>query len=95
MNKNTTIRLHIPKALYESLAKQVLAEGKKGDMSGGAYTEAVKQPKAPKSMNSDPKKHSKDEKGKGAKSLDELKALHEKLGKRIQEMEQGGDKDDR
>lgn len=48
MNKNTIIRLHMPKSLLESLTKQILAEGKKGDMSGGAYTEAVKMPKAKK-----------------------------------------------
>lgn len=45
MKNNTKIRLKLSKQLFESLAKQVLAEGKKGDMSGGAYTEAVKQPK--------------------------------------------------
>lgn len=49
MNKNTIIRLHMPKSLLESLTKQILAEAKKGDMSGGAYTEAVKVPKAEKS----------------------------------------------
>lgn len=48
MKNNTKIRLHLSKNLFESLAKQVVAESKKGDMSGGAYTEAVKQPKAPK-----------------------------------------------
>lgn len=45
MKNSTKIRLKLSKQLFESLAKQVLAEGKKGDMSGGAYTEAVKQPK--------------------------------------------------
>ena len=45
MKNNTKIRLHLSKNLFESLAKQVVAEAKKGDMSGGAYTEAVKQPK--------------------------------------------------
>lgn len=48
MKNNTKIRLHLSKNLFESLAKEVLAEAKKGDMSGGAYTEAVKQPKQPK-----------------------------------------------
>jgi hypothetical protein len=38
----------MPKSLLESLTKQILAEAKKGDMSGGAYTEAVKMPKAKK-----------------------------------------------
>jgi hypothetical protein len=49
MKNNTKIRLKLSKQLFESLAKQVLAEGKKGDMSGGAYTEAVKTPKSEKS----------------------------------------------
>ena len=48
MKNNTKIRLHLSKRLFESLAKEVLAEAKKGDMSGGAYTEAVKQPKGEK-----------------------------------------------
>jgi glutamine synthetase adenylyltransferase len=47
MKNNTKIRLHLSKNLFESLAKQVVAEAKKGDMSGGAYTEAVKAPKTP------------------------------------------------
>lgn len=45
MKNNTKIRLHLSKTLFESIAKEVLAEAK-GDMSGGAYTEAVKMPKA-------------------------------------------------
>ena len=44
MKNNTKIRLHLSKTLFESIAKEVLAEAK--DMSGGAYTEAVKIPKA-------------------------------------------------
>lgn len=48
MKNNTKIKLKLSKHLFESLAKQVLAEGKKGNMSGGAYTEAVKQPKGEK-----------------------------------------------
>lgn len=53
MKNNTKVRLHLSKQLFESLAKQVLAEAKKGDMSGGAYTEAVKAPKAPKAPKAD------------------------------------------
>lgn len=48
MKNNTKVRLHLSKQLFESLAKQVLAEAKKGDMSGGAYTEAVKATKGEK-----------------------------------------------
>jgi hypothetical protein len=47
MKNNTKIRLHISKQLFESLAKQVLAEAKV-NMSGGAYTEVVKAPKVKK-----------------------------------------------
>jgi len=49
MKNNTRIRLHLSKSLFESIAKEVLAESKKMNMSGGAYTEAVKMPKAKKS----------------------------------------------
>jgi hypothetical protein len=49
MNNNTKVRLHLSKNLFESLSQQILAEAKKADMSGGAYTEAVKIPKAKKS----------------------------------------------
>ena len=44
MKNNTKIRLHLSKQLFESLTKQVLAESR-DNMSGGAYTEAVKAPK--------------------------------------------------
>tara|TARA_R110000868_G_scaffold3681_1_gene22946 strand:- start:616 stop:1056 length:441 start_codon:yes stop_codon:yes gene_type:complete len=46
MNGNTKVRIRLTKQLFESLSKQVIAEAKKMDMSGGAYTEAVKAPKA-------------------------------------------------
>lgn len=46
MKNSTKIRLRLSKQLFESLATQVLAEAKKDAMSGGAYTEAVKTPKA-------------------------------------------------
>ena len=45
MKNDTKIRLHLSKKLFESLTKQVLAESK-GDMSGGAYTEVVKEKKS-------------------------------------------------
>ncbi len=49
MNNNTKVRIRLSKQLFESLSKQIIAEAKKMDMSGGAYTEAVKTPKAKKS----------------------------------------------
>lgn len=45
MNNNTKIRLHLSKNLFESIAKEVLAEAKKPN---DGYTVAVKQPKMPK-----------------------------------------------
>jgi len=94
MKNNTKIRLHLSKQLFESLAKQIVAENK--DMSGGAYTEAVKAPK----MKHDkaPKAHKAEEKPvkemetrvaekKGGKSLEELKALKAKVESKIEEME--------
>ena len=47
MKNSTKIRLHLSKTLFESLTKQVLKEGK-SNMGGGAYTQAVKAPKAGK-----------------------------------------------
>lgn len=43
MKNNTKIRLHLSRQLFESLTKQVVQESK--NMSGGAYTEAVKAKK--------------------------------------------------
>lgn len=45
MNNNTKIRLHLSKNLFESIAKEVLAEAKKPN---DGYSVAVKQPKMPK-----------------------------------------------
>lgn len=59
MKNNTKIRLHLSKQLFESLTKQVLAEAK-SDMSGGAYTEAVKTPKV--KHDKAPKAHKAEEK---------------------------------
>ena len=48
MKNNTKIRLHLSNTLFESIVKEVLAEAKKGDMSGGVYTEVVKAKKEKK-----------------------------------------------
>ena len=48
MKNNTTIRLHLSKKLFETIAKEVLAEAKVN--GGGAYTEVVKTPKQPKKI---------------------------------------------
>ena len=49
MKNNTNIRLHVSKALFEAIAKEVLAEAKIN--GGGAYTQAVKVPKQVKEVN--------------------------------------------
>lgn len=53
MKNNTNIRLHLSKNLFETIAKEVLAEAKVN--GGGAYTEAVKVPKAKKEKSSEVK----------------------------------------
>lgn len=50
MKDNTKIRLRLSKQLFESIAAEVISEAKKHDMSGGAYTEAVKMPKDKKPL---------------------------------------------
>jgi hypothetical protein len=48
MKNKTKIRLHLSKNLFETIAKEVLAEAKVN--GGGAYTEVVKTPKQPKKI---------------------------------------------
>ena len=48
MKNNTNIRLHVSKALFATIAKEVLAEAKIN--GGGAYTQAVKMPKQAKQV---------------------------------------------
>lgn len=82
MKNNTKVRLHLSKQLFESLTKQVLAEAK-NDMSGGAYTEAVKAPKA--KHDKAPKMHKAEE--KPVKKEMETKMAEKKGEKHISEME--------
>ncbi len=74
MNNNTKVRLRLSKELFESLSKQVLAEAKKMDMSGGAYTEAVKTPKTPKAP-----------KSPEVKSTNKMKTMGEEVGESTME----------
>ena len=91
MKNNTKVRLHLSKQLFESLTKQIIAESKKGDMSGGAYTEAVKAPKAkhdkaPKAEHDKaPKMHKAGE--KPVRKEMETKVAEKKGEKHISEME--------
>jgi hypothetical protein len=50
MKNNTKVRLHLSKTLFENIVKEVVSEAKKMNMSGGAYTEAVKMPKKAKKV---------------------------------------------
>lgn len=77
MKNNTKVRLHLSKQLFESLAKQVLTEAK-GDMSGGAYTEAVKTPKGEKKEKA-PKEEAKADKETKAEKHSDKKAKSENL----------------
>ena len=63
MKNNTKIRLHLSKNLFESLAKQVLAEAK---MNYGAGMEEVKAPKKKK-----------EEKSPEVKATDKMKSMGE------------------
>ena len=49
MKNNTKVRLHLSKNLFESIAKEILAESKKPN---DGYSVAVKQPKMPKQSKS-------------------------------------------
>ena len=82
MKNSTKVRLHLSKQLFESLTKQIIAESKKGDMSGGAYTEAVKAPKA--KHDKAPKMHKGEEK---KVSEMETKVAEKKGEKHLAEME--------
>ena len=92
MKNNTKIRLHLSKNLFETIAKEVLAEAKKKDMSGGVYTEMVKQPKSTKAEKDSPEVKATDK----MKKIHETKPKHDKdalmkakamLEKRLAEME--------
>lgn len=100
MKNSTIVRLRMSKTLFESLADQILAEAK--DMSGGVYTEMVKQKKDKKKVEEKKEDDKKDKveemetkvaekveevKDKKDHSLDELKKAKEKLEKKIMEME--------
>jgi hypothetical protein len=84
MNDNTILRIKVPAHLYESVKKQLtLTEAKKGGKTYGDWT-VVKEKKAPKDGM---KKVEEMKDGKKDRSLDELKAVKEKLEKKINEME--------
>ena len=79
MKNNTKIRLHLSKTLFESIAKEVLAEAK--DMSGGAYTEAVKMPKGNKSAKKMTDKMEKMEEVDAPVDTEKMRKMHEMSSK--------------
>ncbi len=81
MKNNTKIRLHLSKNLFESIAREVLAESKKMDMSGGAYTEAVKMPKAKKSAEKMTDKMEKMEEVDAVGDTDKMRKMYEMSSK--------------
>ena len=92
MNNNTKIRLRLSKNLFESLTREILAEAKVN--GGGAYTVAVKAPKAGKIKEvnavADTDKMKKMEEAPVAKPKHDDEALKKakaKLEQRISEME--------
>jgi len=92
MNDNTRIRIKVPAHLYESVKKQLMIKEGKGNFSGGAYTEAVKEKKStessksssPISKSSSPKSVTPKAEGEGEeKTLEERMASLEELMKEI------------
>ena len=89
MNDNTILRIKVPAHLYESVKEQLtLTEAKKGGKTYGDWT-VVKEKKLPKDGMKQVEEM-KDGKNKGH-SLEELKAVKEKLEKKINEMETSKD----
>ncbi len=78
MKDSTIVRLRMSKQLFESLADQILAEAK--DMSGGVYTEVVKQKKEKKKVE-DKKEKVEDKKEK----VEEVKDKVEEMETRVAE----------
>lgn len=96
MNDNTILRIKVPAHLYESVKEQLtLKEAKSGKAHYGAGMEVVKEKKAkPVKDGMHKVEEEKDMKdNKKPKSLEELKAIKEKLDKKIHEMENASKKE--
>lgn len=90
MNNNTKIRLHLSKNLFESIAKEVLAEAKVND----GYSVAVKVPKQAKKIkevdamvDTDKMKKVEETSAKPKHDVESLKKAKAKIEKRLAEME--------
>ena len=89
MNDNTILRIKVPANLYESVKKQLtLNEAKKSGHNYGAGMEVVKEKKM-QTHKDGMKKVEEMKDSKKPHSLEELKAVKEKLEKKINEMESG------
>jgi hypothetical protein len=91
MNDNTILRIKVPAHLYESVKEQLtINEAKKSGKAFGDWT-VVKEKKLPKDgmkkVEETIEETNENMKKKTTRSLDELKAVKEKLEKKIQEME--------
>lgn len=86
MKNNTKVRLHLSKTLFENIVKEVLSEAKKMNMSGGAYTEAVKMPKKAKKVEevnavADTDKMKKMEEVDAVRDTESMRRMHEMSSK--------------
>lgn len=86
MKNNTKVRLHLSKTLFENIVKEVLSEAKKMNMSGGAYTEAVKMPKKTKKVEevnavADTDKMKKMEEVDAVRDTESMRKMHEMSSK--------------
>jgi len=86
MKNNTKVRLHLSKTLFENIVKEILTESKKMNMSGGAYTEAVKMPKKAKKVEevnavADTDKMKKMEEVDAVRDTESMRRMHEMSSK--------------
>ena len=89
MNDNTVLRIKVPAHLYESVKEQLTLKEAKGKTHYGAGMEVVKEKKmkTPKDAMEKVEEIKDADTKKKTHSLDELKAVKEKLEKKINEME--------
>jgi hypothetical protein len=99
MNDNTILRIKVPAHLYESVKEQLtINEAKKSGKAFGDWT-VVKEKKLPKDgmkkveeVVEETIEETNENMEKKVHTLDELKAAKSKLEKKIEEMENGGEK---
>ena len=89
MNDNTVLRIKVPAHLYESVKEQLTLKEAKGKTHYGAGMEVVKEKKmkTPKDGMHKVEEVKEEMPHKKERSLEELKAVKEKLEKKINEMD--------